>query len=338
MGPNTTPRHSHTVEYDPIPHQFGVMNIMLMAAALWLTATLAISTTQLDSLMFKDYMILGLVVGIINLVGSMLMILGTMYPRMLRKRLCEDTFSHASFISLKLAIFNGVAVGLLTFDAARFKNPYADPFYDFNTYPNAPPAPSSPAPPSASPQGPPPLPPPPSAPSSPSLPPNVAFITPMTWIVDYQVQQYYACWLIFIFSMGAFLTVSSDIQLIRSPEYEIKVCPAGITTFISLLAATIGLVDAVNDELHNAKTGIIVLAITSALALPLTLHKHIPGYRPAPIMVLHAFVVKAMAVSMFLFLTYDGPVSKVSNEYFGLLVATFSSIYMCAYLTYECFF
>ena len=153
-----------------------------------------------------------------------------------------------------------------------------------------------------------------------------------TQIVDYRVQQYYSTWLLFKFSLAAFLCVVDDVDLI--PRLKIKACPAGIVLFISLLVATIAMVDPVNDDKHNADTGFIVLAITSALALPLTLHKR--EKKVPMLMVAHAFVVKALAVSMFVFLTYTGPINTIGNGYFTLIVASLTSIYCFACLLHEC--
>jgi hypothetical protein len=113
--------------------------------------------------------------------------------------------------------------------------------------------------------------------------------------------------------------------------YDTEACPAGIVTFLGELVALIGILSPFQADSTNAQTGLIVLAVSTFLAIPLCFAHEGPVtvYRK-----LHSLSVMGLAVGMFAYLTYTGPFAILDNAFFGLLIGALSSIWLYASLLY----
>ncbi len=159
----------------------------------------------------------------------------------------------------------------------------------------------------------------------PAVPSRV--LTNGTPVIGYRSQQWWSAWSVFITGFIALMAVSEQIKF-----YDTKACTAGIVTFLGELAALIGILSPFQADATNAQTGLIVLAVSTFLAIPLCFAHEGPVtlYRK-----LHSLSVMGLAVAMFAYLTYTGPFAILDNAFFGLLIGALSSIWLYASLLYN---
>lgn len=254
---------------------FGIASFLLLASSAWLITTVALNDA--DDLV--GYSLYAMIYGGVNAFASCVMIVGSMKHELLDREVCK-IFTLASFVALALNIFNGVSVGLITFDGAGFQLP--------------------------------------------AVPPRV--LTNGTPVIGYRSQQWWSSWSVFITGFIALMAVSEQIKF-----YDTKACPAGIVTFLGELVALIGILSPFHADSTNAQTGLIVLAVSTFLAIPLCFAHEGPVtlYRK-----LHSLSLMGLAVAMFAYLKYTGPFAILDNAFFGLLIGALSSIWLYASLLY----
>ena len=96
---------------------------MLLAAAAWVTVTVAVSDVDLEG-----YNLYGLTYGAINMAAGVFMIGGTMREGFLEKEVgTMGAFTRASLAALILTVFNAVSAGLITFMGDNFHLPFGPP-------------------------------------------------------------------------------------------------------------------------------------------------------------------------------------------------------------------
>lgn len=257
------------------------------------------TTVATDGIEIKDWHIVAVAYGAFNIVAALSMIGASMKPQLLSRTLMMGKFTLAAFKALHLCITNAVFVGLLTFQARGFQRGYAPlPFVapDANI-------------------------------TSGLMMTNATMIDPRERM-DFGVQRYWSAWAIFLAGFAALVSVWDEIKISETA----KPCLGGVILFMSSLVSLIGMVKPFRDDAKNTEEGLTLLIVLVVSSIPLTLYKD----AVTKAQVIHSFVSMGLAVSMFVYLTFDGPVVEIGNLYFGLLIAGFASIYVYACKLYAC--